>query len=71
MNQATQTAASQTTGSLWIIVVFIGALVLVGLMYWARSRNKKVSPEQNRRTEEATRELYKDPLDHDTTRETR
>ncbi|GGB24350.1 hypothetical protein GCM10011380_12370 [Sphingomonas metalli] len=57
----TQTASNWANGSLWLIVVFIGAFVLVGAMAWARSRNRAIPPEQERRTEQATRDLYQNP----------
>jgi hypothetical protein len=54
----TQTASGWANGSLWLIVVFIGAFVLVGAMAWARAKNKKITPEQHRRSEQATADLY-------------
>ena len=66
MNEvAQQTASNWTDGTLWVIVVFIGAFVLFGAIIWARRKNKTVTPEQHRRTEQATRDLYQDPVDHD------
>ncbi len=51
--------------SFWALVVFVGAMVLLGVLIWAKFNNR-VSPEQERRTEQATRDLYKgDPVDHD------
>ena len=44
----------------------IGAVVLAVAIGWAMLNNRQ-SKGEHRRTEEATRELYKDPLDHDTT----
>ena len=60
-----QTASSTANGSMWLIVVIIGAFVLVAAMAWARAKNKKISPEQERRTEQATRDLYRDGSDSD------
>jgi beta-lactamase regulating signal transducer with metallopeptidase domain len=54
----TQIATNWASSSLWVIVVFIGAFVLFGAILWARSKNKAVTPEENRRTEQATRDLY-------------
>ena len=56
----TQTASTWTSGSLWLIVVFIGAFVLVAAMAWARAQNKKRTPREEQRTEEATRAMYQE-----------
>jgi len=53
------------TGSGWVIVVFIGAFVLFGAIIWARRQNRTVTPEEHRRSEQATRDLYQDPVDQD------
>lgn len=53
-----QTASTWTSGSLWLIVVFVGAFVLVAAMAWARRKNQQRTPEEERRTEQATRDLY-------------
>ena len=45
--------------SFWTIVVFIGAFILFGVIIFAWRQNKKVTPEQDRRSEAATRELYR------------
>ncbi|HEU0043831.1 hypothetical protein [Sphingomonas sp.] len=50
----------------WEILVVIGPLILAFALAWAMLHNKR-SKRQNERTEQATRELYKDPLDHETT----
>ncbi|MDP1027158.1 hypothetical protein Q5H91_08040 [Sphingomonas sp. KR1UV-12] len=60
-----QTASSTANGSLWLIVVFIGAFVLVGAIAWAKAKNRRISPEQDRRTEQATRDLYRNGSDDD------
>jgi hypothetical protein len=66
MNEvAQQTASNWLDGSLWIIVVFIGAFVLFGAIIWSRRKNREITPEQHRRTEEATRANYQDPIDRD------
>ena len=51
--------------SFWALVVFIGALVLLAVLIWAKVNNR-VSPYGRRRTEQATHDLYKgDPVDHE------
>jgi len=51
--------------SFWALVVFIGGSVLLGVLIWAKFNNR-VSPDQHRRTEQATHDLYKgDPVDHE------
>ena len=51
--------------SFWALVVFIGGFVLLGVLIWAKFNNR-VSPDQHRRTEQATHDLYKgDPVDHE------
>lgn len=54
--------------SLWAFVV-IGGFIILGLaIAYAKLRNK-VTPEQEARTEAATRELYKDQSREDAARE--
>ena len=43
--------------SLWAIVV-VGGFVVLGLAIAYAMKRNKVTPEQNRRTEEATRRMY-------------
>ncbi len=51
--------------SFWGLVVFVGAMILLGVLIWAKFNNR-VSPQQERRTEQATRALYKgDPVDRE------
>jgi len=51
--------------SFWGLVVFVGAMILLAVLIWAKLNNR-VSPQQERRTEQATHDLYKgDPVDHD------
>ena len=51
--------------SFWGLVVFVGAMILLAVLIWAKLNNR-VSPQQERRTEQATRDLYKgDPVDHE------
>jgi hypothetical protein len=47
------------TGAIWMLVVFVGAFVLMGAILWAKAKNR-VSHRQQRQTEAATRELYRD-----------
>jgi len=50
--------------SIWAFVV-IGGFIILGIAIAIAKARNRVSPEQLRRTEEATRELYKgDPVDH-------
>lgn len=63
-----QVASNWASGSLWVIVVFLGAFALFGAIMWARAKNKTITPEENRRTEQATRDLYDgDTVDETTT----
>lgn len=48
----------------------IGAVILAAAIGWAMLNNRQ-SRAGLERTEEATRDLYKDPLDHNTTVESR
>ena len=48
------------------LAVLVGIIVLGGAIAWAMLHNRQ-SRRDYERTEAATRELYKDPLDHDTT----
>ena len=61
----TQVATNWASSSFWVIVVFIGAFALFGAIMWSRAKNKGITPEENARTERATRDLY----DGDTTDE--
>jgi hypothetical protein len=50
--------------SFWLLVVFIGGFALLGAIIYAWSRNRRSSPREVERTEQATRELYDgDPTD--------
>ena len=45
----------------WSILTILGPLLIVIVLAWAVMRNKKASrPEDIRRTEEATRDLYRE-----------
>ena len=63
-----QVASNWASGSLWLIVVFVGAFVLFGLIMWARAKNKAITPEENRATEQATHDLYDGDTVDQTTR---
>ena len=66
MNEvAEQTASNWANGGLWVVVVFIGAFVLFGAIIWASRKNKTITPAEHRRSEEATRANYQDPIDGD------
>ncbi len=45
--------------SLWAIVVVLGFAILAGALLVAKLKNKR-TPEQERRTEQATRDLYRE-----------
>lgn len=44
--------------SIWLLVVLIGGFVLLGAIIYAWWQNRKSSPRDVARTEQATRELY-------------
>ena len=48
--------------SLWAIVVVLGFAILAGALLFAKVKNKR-SPEAERRTEQATRDLYEKPAE--------
>ena len=52
---------------IWEILVVVGPIILAAAIAWAMLHNRQ-SKRGLDRTEQATRDLYKDPLDHDTTR---
>ena len=64
-----QTASTWTSGSLWLIVVFIGAFVLIAAIAWSRRKNDKITPEEHARTEQATHDLYQSQNDDDQLRD--
>lgn len=45
--------------SLWAIVVVLGFVILAGALLFAKRGNKR-SPQEEARTEAATRDLYRD-----------
>jgi hypothetical protein len=53
--------------SLWAIVVVLGFVVLGGAIAFAKLKNK-TTPEQERRTEQATKDLYREQSAEDRTR---
>lgn len=55
---------------IWEILVIVGPIVLAIAIAWAMMHNRQ-SRSEYKRTEAATRDLYQDPLDHDTTRGSR
>jgi hypothetical protein len=63
-----QTASTWGSGTIWLIVVFVGAFVLIGAIAWARAQNGKITPEQERRSEQATHDLYRNGTTDETTR---
>ncbi len=46
--------------SIHLIVLTVGPLLLIGLLYWAYARNKKVPPEVERESDRGTRKLQDD-----------
>ena len=44
----------------WAILNILGPLLLVIALAWALMRNKKSKPEEKERTEQATRDLYRE-----------
>lgn len=54
-----QVAGNWANGSFWTIVVFVGAMLLLGVLIWARAKNK-VMPKEFDRSEQATRDLYRE-----------
>jgi hypothetical protein len=53
---------------LWSFVVIVGPIILVAALLFAMLRNRKRSPREEARTEQATRELYKQQSAEDRTR---
>ena len=47
-------------GAGWAIMNIIGPLLLAAVILWALLRNRKSTPREDERTEEATRELYRE-----------
>ncbi|GAA4215887.1 hypothetical protein GCM10022253_11180 [Sphingomonas endophytica] len=52
----------------WSFVVIVGPIILVAALLFAMLRNRKRSPREEARTEQATRELYKQQSAEDRTR---
>ncbi len=50
--------------SIHFIVLTVGPLLLIGLMYWAYARNRKVSPKVERESDRGTRKLQ-DEIERD------
>jgi len=45
-------------GTGWGLITIIGPLLLAVVLLWALLRNRKSTPRQDARTEDATRDLY-------------
>ena len=48
------------SGAFWSIITIAGPLLLGAVLLWALLRNRKAAPRDDARTEEATRNLYKE-----------
>jgi hypothetical protein len=44
----------------WSLLTIVGPILLFAVILWATLRNRKSTPREIERTEEATRELYKE-----------
>jgi hypothetical protein len=47
-------------GASWALINIVGPLVLAAVILWALLRNRKSTPREEERTEEATRDLYRE-----------
>ncbi|HEY9554157.1 hypothetical protein [Allosphingosinicella sp.] len=47
-------------GAGWFIMTVVGPLVLAGVLLWVLLRNRKRTPREDERTEQATRDLYRE-----------
>lgn len=47
-------------GASWTIILIVGPLILAGVLLWALLRNRRSRPADEARTEQATRELYRE-----------
>lgn len=47
-------------GASWAIILIVGPLILAGALLWALLRNRRRGPADEARTEQATRELYRE-----------
>jgi len=47
-------------GGSWAILNILGPLLLGAAILWALLRNRKSTPEERERTEQATRDLYRE-----------
>jgi len=45
---------------MWTILTVAGPLILAGVLLWAMLRSRRESPREVERTEQATRDLYRD-----------
>ena len=47
-------------GGNWAILTILGPLLLGAAILWALLRNRKSTPQERERTEQATRDLYRE-----------
>jgi hypothetical protein len=48
------------SGLSWALMNIVGPLILAAVLLWAMLRNRKASPAEIERTEQATRSLYRE-----------
>lgn len=48
------------SGLFWVLINIIGPLVLAAVLLWALLRNRRAGPAEIERTEQATRDLYRE-----------
>ena len=47
-------------GAGWFIMTILGPLILAGVLLWVLFRGRKRTPREDERTEQATRDLYRE-----------
>ena len=47
-------------GASWAIMTIVGPLILAGVLLWVLLKNRKRRPREDERTEQATRDLYRE-----------
>lgn len=47
-------------GAGWFIMTILGPLILAGVLLWVLFRSRKRTPREDERTEQATRNLYRE-----------
>ena len=47
-------------GAGWFIMTILGPLILAGVLLWVLFRSRKRTPREDERTEQATRDLYRE-----------